>query len=650
MQLGVCYYPEHWPHEMWQADAQAMHKLGIQWVRIGEFAWSRIEPEAGQYHWDWLDQAIEILADAGLNIVLGTPTATPPRWLIARYPEILPVGADGQVRGFGSRRHYCFSSLIYRQHSRRIVIELAKRYGQHPAIRAWQTDNEYGCHDTVLSYSEAAACAFRRWLEQRYQTIDHLNQAWGTIFWSQEYQSFGQIDPPIGAVTEANPAQRLDYRRFASDQVVSFNREQVEIIRQYSPGRDIIHNFMGFFTEFDHFKLALDLDVASWDSYPLGFLDERSYASESEKQSYARVGHPDISAFHHDLYRGVGRGRWWVMEQQPGPVNWASYNPAPLPGMVRLWSLEAFAHGAEVVSYFRWRQAPFGQEQMHSGLNLSNGKLDRGGEEARQVAADIALLASDATNSIAPIALIFPYEAKWLLDIQPQGANFDYLEWVFECYSALRQLGLNIDIISPEAALASYQAVVIPSLPILSDGLIQRLKAFTGQLFIGPRSGSKTQDYQIPDNLPPGLLQALLPIQISRVESLRPGLQEPIQWQQQQFYSKRWREHIDTTLTPLAQFSDGTGAVYQQQNIRYLATWPEPKLLLSLFKDLCQVADIAIHELPQGVRLRRHGDLQFVFNFGTTTTTITAPDNAQWLLGQPQLKQAEIAVWRNATE
>ena len=216
MQLGVCYYPEHWPETVWAEDAQRMRDMGVSIVRIAEFAWSRIEPEPGRFDWAWLDRAIETLHAQGLKLVMCTPTATPPKWLVDAHPEILPVGADGRVRGFGSRRHYCFSSPVYRLESQRITRAIGERYGQHPAVVAWQTDNEYGCHDTVLSYSEAARQGFRRWLHTRYGTIDALNTAWGTVFWSQELRHFGEVELPVGSVTEGNPAQRLDHQRFAS--------------------------------------------------------------------------------------------------------------------------------------------------------------------------------------------------------------------------------------------------------------------------------------------------------------------------------------------------------------------------------------------------------------------------------------------------
>jgi beta-galactosidase len=259
MKLGVCYYPEHWPPEVWAEDARRMAEMGLSWVRIGEFAWSRIEPEPGRFAWDWLDQAIETLAAKGLRIVLCTPTATPPKWLVDVHPDMLALDAEGRPRRFGSRRHYCFSSETYRAEAARITRAVAERYGRHPTVGAWQTDNEYGCHDTTLSYSPNAARRFRRWLKERHGSIEALNAAWGGVFWSQEYRDFDEIDPPNLTVTEANPSHLLDYRRFASDEVASFNRLQTEILRAASPGRPITHNFMGFYTEFDHFRLSEDL-------------------------------------------------------------------------------------------------------------------------------------------------------------------------------------------------------------------------------------------------------------------------------------------------------------------------------------------------------------------------------------------------------
>ena len=271
--LGVCYYPEHWPESFWAEDARRMREIGIAFVRIGEFAWSRIVPSRGAFEWDWLDRAIDILGAAGLKVVLGTPTATPPKWLLDEFPDIAPVDSQGRARAFGSRRHYRFSSQDYWRESARIVEALGRRYGAHRALAGWQTDNEYGCHDTVQSWGPDDLKAFQGWLRRMYQSPTQLNEAWGNVFWSMEVRSFDEVSLPNLTVTEANPAARLDFRRFSSEQVAAYDKMQCEILRRHSPGRWITHNFMGFFNEFDHWKVGENLDFASWDSYPIGFAD-----------------------------------------------------------------------------------------------------------------------------------------------------------------------------------------------------------------------------------------------------------------------------------------------------------------------------------------------------------------------------------------
>ncbi|MEP1420173.1 MAG: beta-galactosidase [Erythrobacter sp.] len=644
MKLGCCYFPEHWPEDIWADDARRMHEMGLSLVRIGEFAWSRIEPEAGRFDWGWLDRAIKVLADAGLKVMLCTPTATPPKWLVDQMPDMVAIDGQGRPRGFGSRRHYCFSHRGYREQSRRITKALAERYGQHPAITAWQTDNEYGCHDTVLSFSKAAAECFREWCEARYGTVDALNTAWGNVFWSMEYRSFDEIEPPLLTVTEANPSHWLDYRRFASDQVVSFNAEQVAILRELSPGRDVTHNFMGFFTEFDHYDVGRDLDVATWDSYPLGFL-EQFWFSDEEKRAYFRQGHPDIAAFHHDLYRGCSKGRWGIIEQQPGPVNWARFNPAPLDGMVALWTLEAMAHGAEFVSYFRWRQAPFAQEQMHAGLLRPDSVDAPAAEEARQVR-DVIEQIGEQEIASAKAALVFSYEAAWVCGIQPQGKSFRYLELVYECYSALRRRGLDVDIVSADAALGGYSAVFIPSLPIVPDGLAEKLGALVCPVLIGPRSGSKSENLTIPDNLAPGALEDLVGLKVTRVESLRGG----ITGVGDGWTVSRWLEETESGLTPEFTFEDGQdkserGVVFAKGNFRYCAAWPDRSLLDLLVDRIAGEAELDLLTLPEGIRIRRSASHTFAFNYAAHPVDVNALELGEPIVGSNQMEPAATSIW-----
>ena len=640
MRLGVCYYPEHWPEDWWADDARRMAEIGLSRVRIGEFSWSRIEPDPGRYDWGWLDRAVDTLHAAGLGIIMGTPTATPPKWLVDAMPDMVALDADGRPRRFGSRRHYCFSHAGFGAESDRIVKAMVERYGTHPAIVAWQTDNEFGCHDTVLSFSSAARDAFRIWLAARHANVKELNAAWGNVFWSKEYRSFAEIDLPNLTVTEANPAHWLDFRRFSSDQVVRFNQRQVEILRAGSPGRDIVHNYMGFFTEFDHHAVSRDLDVASWDSYPLGFL-EQFWFSDAEKREYARQGHPDIAAFHHDLYRGcVKDGRWWVMEQQPGPVNWARFNPSPLPGMVRLWSLEAMAHGAELVSYFRWRQVPFAQEQMHAGLLRPDRTDDVGAHEARAAAADIATL-GNAGTPLQSVALIFDYQSDWVTGIQPQGVGFGALKLAFEFYSALRKLGFNIDILPPCAPLDGYALVVVPCLPILPDGFVDSLESFDGPVLIGPRTGSKTSNFSIPTHLPPGELQRLLPIKITRVESLREGVVE----MGEGFEFAHWFEHIESPLPPEVITKSERGAVWQHGSLRYVAGWPDAALLDRLLRRMANETELSVTDLPEGVRVRRTSRYGFAFNYGANAASLPPELGGEFIVGSQNLAAAGVAIW-----
>jgi beta-galactosidase len=641
--IGVCYYPEHWPEERWPADAAAMRELGISVVRVGEFAWSRIEPRRGEYQWEWLDRALQTLAAAGLQVVLGTPTACPPKWLVDEMPEILPADQHGRPRRFGARRHYCFSSRHYRQEARRIVSAMAERYGEHPAVVAWQTDNEFGCHDTVQSYSVAATQGFRDWLAQRYGDIAHLNAAWGTVFWSQEYTSFDQIDAPAAAVTEANPAHRLDFRRYASDQVVSFNREQVDILRRASPGRWITHNFMGLFTDFDHFAVGRDLDVASWDSYPLGFLQQRFFAT-ADRLAYRRQGHPDLAAFHHDLYRSVGRGRLWIMEQQPGPVNWARHNAAPLPGMVRLWLWEAIAHGAELVSLFRWRRAPFAQEQMHAGLQNVDGTLEQGAHEVRRVHEELQNISLEAPGP-GQVALVFDYASCWVTGIQPQSAGFSALRLAFECYSAWRRLGVTVDIVEPGTDLSGYQAVVVPCLPIVPASWVEHLATLDVPLLVGPRSGSKTASFAVPPEAEPGPLRELLGLRIASVDSLAPEVHLALDQQQGGVHT--WLEQVETTHAPLARTEDGRGVWYAAANRHYLAAWPDSAFLDHLMQRLARDAGLRTLELQPGVRVRQRGGLLFAFNYADQPRTLSLEDGT-WLLGGSALAPAGVAVWRSA--
>ncbi|MDB4095198.1 beta-galactosidase [Amylibacter sp.] len=608
--LGTCYYPEHWSRDIWKSDVIRMVELGLSWVRIGEFSWSKIEPKEGELDWEWLDCIVELLRSHKLDIIMGTPTATPPKWVLDKYPDMLAIDELGNVRGFGSRRHYCFSHLGYSKEAERITREMVSRYGLK--VQAWQVDNEYGCHDTTLSYSQAALEGFRDWLSQKYQSPSALNKAWGNIFWSMEINEFSDIELPNLTVTEPNPAHVMDFRRYTSDQVVKFNNSQVTVLRKFSKA-PLIHNYMGRITAFDHYEVGDDLDIASWDSYPLGFLEMVSDADEKFKAKYAHQGDPDFQSFHHDLYRTVGSGRWWVMEQQPGPVNWAAYNPAPLAGMVRLWSWEAIAHGAEVVCYFRWRQAPFAQEQMHAGLLRVDNVPAPAWNEISKLNSEINSLGIIEQKD-AHIALIFDYQSQWAWEIQPQAADFDYFREVFDTYSCLKKLGVDVDVCSSnDPNLNKYKIIFAPSL--FSTNEI--LENCSGHLVLGPRFNSKTTEFKIPNPLPPNVMG--LDVIVERVETLRPNMSRPLKGAGSVI---RWIEDISHNATVLDETKDGAPIILQQNNKTYLAACLDLTAKNKLFKKLLKDQGINYVEMPEGVRQRSTKNHKFIWNYSNKEQNI----------------------------
>ena len=556
-----------------------MKEIGLSFVRIGEFAWSRLEPSEGAYRFEWLSRAIETLDRAGLKVVLGTPTATPPKWLVDKMPEMAALDADGRPRKFGSRRHYCFSHEGYAQECERIVEHLARAFGGHPAVAAWQTDNEYGCHDTVLSYSPAALQAFRRWCEAKYRSIETLNEAWGNVFWSMEYRSFDEIELPNLTVTEANPSHLMDFQRFSSDQVVAFNRRQAQIIRRHAPDATILHNFMGAFVDFDHYALSDDLDVAAWDSYPLGFL-ERSSHDDDFKLRYMRVGDPDFQAFHHDLYRACGRGRWQVMEQQPGAGELGAVESGSREGRraaLDLRGLRRRRRGGELFSLaagaFRARA------DARRRCCCRTPRRTKPIMTSRAFRRSSRMLDARVETARAPVALIFDYESAWAWRIEPQGQDFSYFDLVMCFYRALRRAGLSVDVVPPTAAaIADRTLIIVPALFAPSHDFAEALAKSGATILLGPRAGSKTADFQIPADLPPGVLRRIIDIRVRRVESLRPGARITLSGQGA---FVRWREFLalGESVAPEFTSEDGETALARSDNVFYLAGWPDEELL-----------------------------------------------------------------------
>lgn len=644
--IGVCYFPEHWPEEIWAKDAQEMVDAGIEWVRIAEFSWAITEPSPHIFNWDWLDKAVETLGAAGLKVILCTPTATPPKWLVDSMPDMLGVDAQGQKRGFGSRRHYSFSHEGFCAEAARIVTAFAERYGNHPAIYGWQTDNEYGCHDTAISYCKAAHKGFQNWLKEKYVHIDALNEAWGNLFWSQIYTQFEQIELPLLTVTEPNPSHQMDFFRYSSERVAQFNHMQTEIIRKHSPNRPIAHNFMGMFSQFDHRDVAADLDIISWDSYPLGMLQNMHHQARQDKalmDSCMRTGCPDFQAFHHDLYRGMGR--LWVMEQQPGPVNWAKFNPVPAEGAVRLWSWEAAAHGAECISYFRWRQLPFGQEQMHAGLKTATNQPSPALGQAKQFIQETADFDWSADTQ-SDIALIYDYEAVWMAELDGQSEDFHHLRCVLDIYRAARQCGGSIDVKGPKDDLSGYKLILVPAVLHLSDFLLDKLEQSEAQILIGPRSAVKSVHLHLLNDSQSQRVSRLTGFQPTEIDALAIDQPIPVQIGNQLGEISVWHERGNCHGIAEGSTPSDAPLLVHQGSVSYLTGWADEKILQYVMANQFEKAGIEIFPMPDHLRMRVYGTITLFTNYGSQPATIPECFQGQPIIGSRIVAPADVAVFQ----
>lgn len=488
--FGVCYYPEQWPESYWEEDASRMEECGVNTVRMGEFAWALMEPREGHYDFSLFDRAIETLGRHGIRTIFGTPTATPPKWLTHKYPEVLLVFDTGRPADDQSRRHYCYNSPVYRRFSRKIVEALARHYQGNTNIIGWQVDNEMNC-EIPECFSESCRTAFRGWLKQKYGTLSALNERWGTVFWSQAYSDWAQINLPFQTPAWHNPALMLDFRRFTSASATGYLDGQVEVLRRYRPKDFITHN--GVFKNINYYDFSRALDLYAYDNYP-------TFSASPRYSTGATL----------TLVRGFN-GRMMIMEQLTGPAGQTYLLRTPRPGEMRLWAMQTVAHGADGLLHFRWRSARRGAEEYWYGVldhdNVPRERFEdfkREGHELQKIGPQVV-----GSKLISDIAVIKDFEAEWVFAHQyltkevNVGAAYDAL---FQAASEQRH---NIDFVSPTADLTRYKLVFAPQLALMDDPLAGRLRRFVeqgGTLVMSAHSAIKDRDNAFtPDTIPIGL-------------------------------------------------------------------------------------------------------------------------------------------------
>ena len=512
--VGTAWYPEQWPESRWEEDLQLMEAANIKVVRIAEFAWSALEPSEGHFDMDWLERAIVAAAKHHIVSVVGTPTAAPPAWLTQKHPEVLRIEPNGQRVTHGNRTHGSSTSPVYREYCRKIAEEMARRFGHDPNVAGWQIDNEYGY--ALMSYDDLTRKHFQDWLQRKYRTLDALNSFWTTAYWSETYDDWGEIPIPVGG---HNPGLMLEWKRFVTDAWNDYQINQISAIRKFAEPRQFITgNFMGFFDGFDHYVLNEPLTFASWDDYVgSSHLD------------------PDYNGLAHDLTRGFKRQNFWVIETQPGAVNWASVNNFLNKGEVRTMAWQAIAHGADEIGYWQWRSALNGQEQYHGTLLGADGTPVPLYEEIRQLGREFSRV-QEAFRSTSPqseVALLYSYDSHWAIQFQKHTQKYDDIGLLKSYYRALRKLTQSVDVISAFALLENYKLVVAPDLNVLPKDLADHLLKYArngGHLVLGPRSGMKGQHNELQTQRQPGYLAEALGARVEQYYALEKDLSVSGNW------------------------------------------------------------------------------------------------------------------------
>lgn len=627
MKIGVDYYPEQWDRTLWERDIELMASTGVKLVRIGEFAWSKLEPRDNKFDFNWLNEVLNLFNRFSIGVIMCTPTNCPPLWLYEEHPEIIQVGADGNRIQTGIRGHRCINSPLFQFYAKRITEQLIRRYNNNPAVVAWQIDNELEAYPCCCDVCKEK---FREWLIDKYDNIDNINAAHGTSVWSGEYFNVSEIQPPT-AYPKAwqNPSLCLDWYRFTSDSTANFVRELFLTIRKENMKIPITTNVCFSENTPDFYKLFRTLDFVSYDNYPPVRLPE------NKDEIYS-------NAFYLDLMRGIKDKNFWVMEQLSGAKGcWTPMSPQPLPGMIKGYALQAIAHGADSVLHFRWRTALTGAEMHWHGIFDHNNVPNRRYSEFSELCKIAAKLKPlNDTYISSEIAILYCPECEAAFNIQPQVEGFSYTEQLKLFHSAFMHYGANVDVVSTDTDISHYKLVIAPSLYINKRSAVENLYRYVingGTLVLTARSGVKNENNNCIMDILPTVYKELVGAEITEYDPIGTIKQTIRDFAGNEFVCREWCDQLQlTTARAYAEYNDSyyrcipavTMNRYCNGVAYYVGTVCETDFYRSFVSNLMKQTGIPkLTGLPEGIEVttRTNGRDEYICFFNNSNESNTIP-------------------------